>query len=89
MSPTTLHLREVRQAKGLSQVKLGRRAKVRQATISALESGRVRNLDLDILDRLAAVLEVQPVVLLGWEPEQASERSPAKGPRGPRRSRRR
>lgn len=85
MSPTVLHLREVRQAKGLSQVELGQRAKVRQATISALESGRVRNLDLDVLDRLAAALGVQPVLLLGWDQGQP----PKKGGRGPRRARRR
>lgn len=84
MSPTTLRLRELRTASGLSQVELGRRAHVRQATISRLERGPVHVLDLAVLDRLAAALHVQPVLLLGW-----SETAPAKPAPKARRARRR
>ncbi len=84
MSPTTLRLRELRTASGLSQVELGRRAHVRQATISRLERGPVRLLDLGVLDRLASALHVQPVLLLGWE-----NGAPPNAPRKAQRARRR
>ncbi len=84
MSPTVVRLRDLRLAQHLSQAELGRRAKVRQATISALESGKTRRLDLAVLDRLAAALKVQAVALLGWEPG-APARRPSRKPRRPRR----
>jgi DNA-binding Xre family transcriptional regulator len=40
------------------------KAGVRQATISELESGKTRRVDLDVLDRLCRVLGVEPDDLL-------------------------
>jgi putative transcriptional regulator len=64
MSPIQVTLREVRQAAGLSQLALADLAGVRQATISDLETGKTRRVDLDVLDRLARALRCEPGDLL-------------------------
>ncbi|HEU4995878.1 MAG TPA: helix-turn-helix transcriptional regulator [Gemmatimonadaceae bacterium] len=65
MTPIRVRLREEREKAGLTQVELAERAGVRQPTISALENrapgGRI---DLDLLEKLAKVLRVEPGVLL-------------------------
>ena len=53
MSPLELRIRELRTAKAWSQRELARRADVRQATISHLESGQAKTVDLGVLERLA------------------------------------
>jgi transcriptional regulator with XRE-family HTH domain len=59
-----INLRKYRERKGLSQTELGRLAGVRQATISCLENGKGRRVDLDILGRIAKVLGVKATALL-------------------------
>lgn len=49
---------------GLSQAQLAKAAGVRQATISGLETGKSRRIELDLLEKLAAVLGVKPAALL-------------------------
>ena len=60
MSPLRLRVKELREAKGLSQQALGELAGVRQATISEIESGKKQRVDLGILERLASALDVEP-----------------------------
>jgi len=60
MAPTHLRLKQHRNAAGLTQEALAERVGVRQATISDLENGRSRRIDLDVLDRIAKVLGVKP-----------------------------
>lgn len=62
-----LALRKWRDAKGMTQVELAQQVKVRQATISDLETGRTRRIDLDLLTRIADVLDVEPGELLERE----------------------
>ena len=64
MTPIRLRLRELRRARAWSQAELARRAGVRQATVSRLEGKSVRNVNLDVLERLADALEVDPAYLL-------------------------
>lgn len=64
MSPIAITLRRARVALGLTQSQLAEKAGVRQATISELETGKTRRVDLDVLDRLCEVLGVQPGELL-------------------------
>jgi transcriptional regulator with XRE-family HTH domain len=63
-APIYLRVRELRQAKGLSQVELASKAKVRQATVSAIENEKTRRVDLDVLERLAIALDVDPGFLV-------------------------
>jgi len=76
MSPLAVHLKEAREAKGLSQLELADRAKTRQGTISLLESGKTRRVDLDLLERIAKALGVSPAALIVVEapPKAAGER---------------
>jgi transcriptional regulator with XRE-family HTH domain len=64
MSPISIALLKAREAAGLTQVQLAKKAKVRQATISEMESGKTVRLNLDVLDRLCGVLGVEPGELL-------------------------
>lgn len=61
-------IREVRTSKGLSQGEVARRIKSYQQNIARSEAGA--NLTLDVLFRLAKVLEVEPLEFfrLGDEP---------------------
>ena len=64
MSPLTLRIRELREALGWSQAELGRRASVRQATISAIENEQTKGVDFEVLERLADALGVDPAFLI-------------------------
>lgn len=64
MTPLEINLRKYRERKKLSQAELGKLAGVRQATVSDLETGKGRRVDLDVLDRIAKVLGVKATALL-------------------------
>ena len=64
MSPIQIHLRELRTAKGLTQVQLAKLCGMPQSTISRIESGSTTGVDFETLDRLAAVLGVHPSELI-------------------------
>jgi transcriptional regulator with XRE-family HTH domain len=66
--PLVVAFRPLREAAGLSQSELARRARVTQSTVSALELGKSTRVDLPILDRIAKVLGVSPLALLRDEP---------------------
>ena len=60
----TFNLKMHRERKGLSQAQLAKAVGVRQATISGLETGKTRRIDLDVLEKLATALGVKPAALL-------------------------
>lgn len=64
MTPITLRLQELRDRRGLSQAELARRSGVSQATISRIEAGKTKGVDLVTLDRLSRALGVSPRSLL-------------------------
>lgn len=64
VSPVTLRLRELREAKGWSQAELARRAGVQRVTITVIEGGRTKGVDFSTLDKLARALEVDPGFLI-------------------------
>jgi transcriptional regulator with XRE-family HTH domain len=65
VSPIVLRLRALRERKGWSQAALAKRAGIRQATVSDLETGRSRSISLGVLERLADALEEAPGALFG------------------------
>lgn len=73
MSPIAFRIRELREAAGLSQAQLAERAGVRQATVSELETGKSRRL-LDVIDKLARALRVEPGELLQRAPKARRRR---------------
>jgi transcriptional regulator with XRE-family HTH domain len=74
-----LRLRELRLALGLTQAELATRAGVRRATVSRLENNRVSAIDLEVLEKLADLLRVEPGFLLSRTPSV----TPARGHRPP------
>ena len=80
VTPIHVKLRELREARGLSQEALGELANVRQAAISQMESGTRRRIDLAILERLAAALGVEEIGEL-LVLERGNPPRPAKRPR--------
>jgi transcriptional regulator with XRE-family HTH domain len=63
VSPISLRLRELRQAKGLTQQQLATLAGVRRATISDIERSPKR-IDLETLERLCTALRCAPEDLI-------------------------
>ncbi len=64
MNPIYVRLRELRDARGWTQAELAKRAEVTRATVSRIEGGKVRSLDLDVFEKLATALDVHPAVLI-------------------------
>lgn len=68
MSPLHFRLLELRKAKGWSQARLADAAETRQATISDIENGRARRVEIALLERLAVALGVEPGELIVRKP---------------------
>ena len=89
--PVVVSFRELREEAGLTQSELAEAAGVRQATVSEMERGLPRRIDLDVLERLADALAgalgrtVEPGELLARE-KHAPQRTRREAP--PKRGRR-
>ena len=70
-------LRMLRDLHGMTQLELSKASRVPQATISALEAGKI-GLGVERARKLAAVLAVHPAVLLFPELERAEAHAPAR-----------
>lgn len=70
MSPVYLRVRELREAKGLTQAQLGEKAGIRAATISRIEGGRVSGVEFATLEKLARALDVDPALLIAKTPDK-------------------
>ena len=64
VSPITLRVRELREAKGWSQAELARRAGVQRVTVTLIENHRTKGVDFETLEKLARALEVDPGYLI-------------------------
>jgi transcriptional regulator with XRE-family HTH domain len=71
-----VRLRELRLALGLTQAQLASRARVRRATVSRLENARITSIDLEVLEKLADALGVEPGFLLTQTPVWTARRWP-------------
>jgi transcriptional regulator with XRE-family HTH domain len=80
MTPISIRLEQLRTAHGWSQAELARRSGVPQPTISRLEAGKTRTIDLDNLERLANALGVNASALIDHTPaESGAKRRGGKG----------
>jgi transcriptional regulator with XRE-family HTH domain len=77
MSPLSIRVRELRDARGWTQQQLADAAGVRIATISRLENHHPTSIDLRVLDKLASALKVEPGFLIVREP--VPRRTPSAG----------
>lgn len=64
MQLAIVNIRELRERAGLTQVELAARAGTSERAVNHLENGKTRRVDLDLLDRVARALKVQPQSLL-------------------------
>ena len=72
MTPVRLRVKELREAKDYGLRELARIAGVQHQTISKIESGATSRIDLDVLDRLAKALGVDPGLLVVRTPAKRS-----------------
>ena len=85
MSPLVLRVRDLREALGLTQAELAERAGVRRATVNRIENAKVTAIDLEVLEKLADALGVEPGFILVRSPGGTGSKS---HPTKSRRSRR-
>ena len=64
-SPGT-KIKYLRQLTGLSQEELGRRVGVQRAAINKYEKGTVTNIPIQTIEKIAAVFDVSPTYIVGW-----------------------
>jgi len=60
-------IRTARENANLTQGELGKLCGITKQTIYKYESGVITNIPLDRLEKIAAVLNVSPSILLGWD----------------------
>lgn len=59
-------IKYLRQLTGLSQEELGRRVGVQRAAINKYEKGTVTNIPIHTIEKIAAVFDVSPTYIVGW-----------------------
>ena len=85
MSPLVLRVRELREALGLTQAELAERAGVRRATVNRIENARVTAIDLEVLEKIADALGVEPgFVIVRASGGTSSRQQPPKSQRSRR-----
>ncbi len=63
-------IRDLRRAKGITQIEMARLLSTTKQTISKYENGIVTNIPSDRVEALAKILETTPEYILGWEEEK-------------------
>ena len=63
-------IRDLRRAKGITQIEMARLLSTTKQTISKYENGIVTNIPSDRIEALAKILETTPEYILGWEEEK-------------------
>ena len=65
-----LRIKELREAKNLTQEELAKLLNTKRQTISKYEKGIVTNIPSDRIEELAKILDSTPEYILGWEEEK-------------------
>lgn len=60
-------IKELRTISGMSQEELGRRVGVQRAAINKYEKGTVENIPMKTIEKIAAVFDVSPTYIVGWQ----------------------
>ena len=60
-------IKELRTIAGMSQEELGRRVGVQRAAINKYEVGSVTNIPLSTIEKMAALFDVSPTYIVGWD----------------------
>ena len=70
MSQLSIVLKQRRKDLGLTLAQIADRMGVAEATVQRWESGNIKSVRYDKLNKLAEVLEVPPYSLMGWEEKE-------------------
>lgn len=65
-----------REELGMTLQEVGEYLGVSKATVQRYESGEIKNLKLDSIEKLARILKVSPAYLMGWEESPKRKESP-------------
>ena len=68
-------IRELRKAKGISQMDMAKLLNTTKQTISKYENGIVSNIPSDRIEAMATLLDTTPEYILGW-PENNTQEKP-------------
>lgn len=68
-----LLLKQLREAKRLSQTDAARHIGVSKQTLYKYENNIITNIPSDIIERIAVLYETTPAYLMGWEDEQSQK----------------
>lgn len=63
-------LKSRREELGLTLQEIGDYIRVSKATVQRYESGEIKNLKLETIEKLAEILKVSPAYLMGWKEEK-------------------
>lgn len=63
-------LRDLRKAKGITQVEMAKLLATTKQTISKYEKGIVTNIPSDRVEAMAKILDTTPEYILGWEEKE-------------------
>ncbi|MBL4934068.1 helix-turn-helix domain-containing protein [Clostridium paridis] len=63
-------IKQKREELGLTLQEVGEYLGVSKATVQRYESGEIKNLKLDSIEKLAEILKVSPAYLMGWEEQR-------------------
>ena len=69
-------IRVAREAAGLTQEELGKRCNTTKQTIYKYETGKVTNIPIDRLEKIASVLGVSSSYLIGWDSKKNTPSEP-------------
>ncbi len=63
-------IKDLRKAKGITQIEMARLLSTTKQTISKYEKGIVTNIPSDRIEAMAKILDTTPEYILGWEDEE-------------------
>lgn len=65
-------IKELRLLAGMSQEELGKRVGVQRAAINKYEVGSVTNIPIATIEKMAAIFDVSPTYIVGWNETSSS-----------------
>ncbi len=71
--PVFVRLKEIRNARGISQNELARKLEMSLANVQKIEYGKAKSIPLDTLDRLCEILKCEVGELLVRRPDDIDE----------------
>ena len=67
-------IRDLRKAKGITQIDMAKALSTTKQTISKYEKGIVTNIPSDRIEAMARLLDTTPEYILGWEEEEETKK---------------